>query len=61
MTVRDLWYKRDRKTGVKTQSKRHGVGSRWQVNYTDLEGTRTSTTFDTREEAKLFEDRKSVV
>lgn len=55
MTVRDLWYKTDRKTGVKTKSKRHGVGSRWQVNYVDLDGNRTSATFDTKEEAELFD------
>lgn len=55
MTVRDLWYKTDRKTGVKTKSKRHGVGSRWQVNYVDLDGNRTSATFDTKEAAELFD------
>ena len=55
MTVRDLWYATDRKTGLKARSKRHGVGSRWQVNYVDLDGKRTSATFDNREEAELFD------
>ncbi|EEI16313.1 site-specific recombinase, phage integrase family [Corynebacterium lipophiloflavum DSM 44291] len=55
VTVRDLWFKTNRKTGQRARSSRYGVGKRWQVNYTDLEGKRTSEVFDTREEAELFD------
>lgn len=50
MTVRDLWKRKD-----DTRTPRYGHGQRWQVNYTDPEGRRVSRTFDTREEAELFD------
>lgn len=68
MAVRDLWYKHittvDEKTGrkktVKVPTKRHGVGKRWIVQYLDLEGHRTSETFDAFEAAEIFDAKVRV-
>lgn len=68
MPVRDLWYKHvttiDEKTGKKKTQKiptsRHGVGKRWIVQYLDLDGHRTSETFEVREDADEFDARVRV-
>lgn len=68
MTVRDQWHKfvteTDPTTGTKTKRKvrsaRYGVGSRWLVQYTDLEGGRAARSFATREEADHFDSSVKV-
>ncbi|WP_148139454.1 site-specific integrase [Corynebacterium sp. HMSC077B05] len=50
MTVHDLWFKRDGEP-----SSRNGIGKRWMVRWIDLDGHRTSQTFETEEEAEYFD------
>lgn len=64
---RDLWYKHitevDSTTGKKMKkvpTKRCGVGKHWIVQYLDLEGNRTSETFDTYEAAEVFDAKVRV-
>ncbi|WP_313546504.1 site-specific integrase [Corynebacterium sp.] len=68
MTVRDQWHKTitetdpasGEKTKRKVRSSRYGVGSRWLVQYTDLEGGRAARSFATREEADFFDSSVKV-
>lgn len=61
MSVRDLWTKADPDhPGKRIRTKRWGIGSRWQVPYTDLEGRRTAKSFDNKETAELFDARVRV-
>lgn len=52
--VNDTWHLRDRKT----RSTRYGVGSRWQVIWTDVTGAELKKSFRTKDAATAWRDAR---
>lgn len=54
--VKDTWHLKDRKT----RSTRYGIGSRWQVIWTDTAGAEQKRSFKTKSMAEMFRDQKTM-
>lgn len=52
--VRDLWMVRDPTNGRKTRGKRWGRGRRWQAVVSRPNGTRSTSTHETKKQAELW-------
>lgn len=54
--VEDLWFRRDRVTGEKVESKRHGQGKRWRARWIDPAGQEKTKAFERKTDAQTHID-----